>query len=404
MAFFKYSFFLLALFLGTLDAKEEKQTYFTYINIDANVRGTPILLEGKEIGKTPIKAYKVQADAPFVLTAIANKEYYKKDLAKTIEVRKNTLKDIYFKLEKAKAKLYLIGEKAQLFIDNKFIKELNEENRIIETEAGTNKEIFLENGYKMNRFYKNIKADQFYEIPYVLYYISKDVRLYTITVENLMWEDTKHAADTQIDWEHAKEYCEDLELAEFTDWKLPSIEQLTRLETKYKDQIYYGYGKTFYWSSDTSMSKDQIWDYADSRDFENSKLKKPIKELAIGYVRCVRELSSQPLIEKRKDLKEKYIDKNKVSAVGQSIENIEKAKELIRSAMENGQTLQEESAIEAIENKQIIEKESPKKAVEDGQTLEKESVRKDIKNSQDDKKEFLYDTNLTKDLDKYMLK
>lgn len=309
VSFFKVVIFVSLLCIGTLcadeqiDQKEQKKINYTYINVDANVKDTPIFLAGKEIGKTPIKAFKIEAGKTQELKAIANKDYYEKDLVKTINVRKNIQKDFMFKFEKSKSKLFLVGDKAHLFIDNKFIKELNEENRIIEINAGENVELYLEDNYKTRTLFKDLKANQFYEIPYTLLNIPKDIRLLTTTVENLMWEDTKHAATVQLDWEQAKIYCEDLNVAGLKGWKIPTLKQLQRLEEKYKDKMYHGHGKTFYWSDKLSDSKNGIWSYASAINFETGRVTTPVKEIATGYVRCVKELgdTTQIVVEEETD-------------------------------------------------------------------------------------------------------
>lgn len=295
MNFIKLIVILSFLFLANLNGEETQKEntpkeVYTYVNIDANVNDTTILLDGKEIGKTPIASYKVQANKPLQLTAIADKNYYEKDIVKTVTLRENTQKDVDFKFTKAKAKLFFIGEKAQLFINNKFIKELHEENRVITVDADKNVEIYLEDNYRSRMLFKDIKANQLLEIPYKLILIPKDLRLFTTTVDNLMWEDTKHAAEVKVDWITAKEYCEDLDIAGITDWEMPTIEELKSLEEKYKDKIYYGHGKTFYWSNKTSESKDKIWSYAEVVDFEKGKIKRPIKDIPNGYIRCVRKI------------------------------------------------------------------------------------------------------------------
>jgi len=288
-----------------MDKKEKKEVFYTYINVDANVKGTPIFLDGKRIGKTPIKAYKIEARKVYELKAVANKDYYEKDLIKTINVRKNMQKDFMFNFKKAKTKLFLIGEKAHLFINNKFIKALNESNRVVTTDAGKNVEIYLEDNYKTRTLFKDLKANQIYEIPYTLIYIPKDIRLLTTTIEDLMWEDTKHAAKVQVNWLQANLYCEDLDLAGIRGWKMPTLEQLQVLQKKYKDKIYHGHGKTFYWSSDTSKSKNEIWDYASAVNFKRGKVSKPIKESSTGYIRCVKELGDSTEVHRENDAKKK---------------------------------------------------------------------------------------------------
>ena len=45
----------------------------------------------------------------------------------------------------------------------------------------------------------------------------------------LMWQDNEEVTDNADDWEDAKEYCEELEHANFTDWYLPTIKELERI-------------------------------------------------------------------------------------------------------------------------------------------------------------------------------
>lgn len=321
MKFFKYIVCLHLLFVGAIYANENvtKQTQevlkkvdFAYLDIDANVKDTPIFLDGKIIGKTPIKAFRVEAGKELQLIAIANKEYYAKDLLKKVTLIKNTQKKLYYKFEKAQAKLFLIGDKAQLFINNKFIKELNEENRVTTIDAGKDIELYLEDGYKSRTLFEDIKANQFYDIKYTLLNIPKEVRLFTTTVENLMWEDTKHAVNEKVDWDGAKKYCEDLDLAGIKDWQMPSLEQLQRLEEKYKDKMYHGHGKTFYWSDKISESKGGVWTYASAVNFETGRVTTPVKEIQNGYVRCVKLLGDATEVtvneEKTEELKDQQPD------------------------------------------------------------------------------------------------
>jgi len=46
------------------------------------------------------------------------------------------------------------------------------------------------------------------------------------TSTGLMWEDTPHVRETKITQPHAKEYCSELRLGGFEDWRLPTIHEL----------------------------------------------------------------------------------------------------------------------------------------------------------------------------------
>jgi hypothetical protein len=48
----------------------------------------------------------------------------------------------------------------------------------------------------------------------------------TVTLDNLMWEDTEHVmgVDGYVTWSEAESYCNDLTLDDYTDWRLPHSE------------------------------------------------------------------------------------------------------------------------------------------------------------------------------------
>ena len=48
----------------------------------------------------------------------------------------------------------------------------------------------------------------------------------TVTMGNLMWQDNSEAKSTKLNWKDANAYCQDLDLAGHSDWKLPSIKEL----------------------------------------------------------------------------------------------------------------------------------------------------------------------------------
>jgi len=64
----------------------------------------------------------------------------------------------------------------------------------------------------------------------------------------LMWQDNKDARTIIENWTHAKRYCSDLSLDGYSDWRLPSREELADLFTK-KDKLKYVVASPFYWSS-----------------------------------------------------------------------------------------------------------------------------------------------------------
>lgn len=49
---------------------------------------------------------------------------------------------------------------------------------------------------------------------------------------SLEWSNSDNGAD--VDWEDASDYCEDIRLGEFKDWRLPSVEELSALHSSVK--------------------------------------------------------------------------------------------------------------------------------------------------------------------------
>lgn len=108
----------------------------------------------------------------------------------------------------------------------------------------------------------------------------------------LMWQDNAFSAETKQDWETAVEYCEDLELAGYSDWELPSADTLRSIVD------YSRYGKAIsskfdniggdsieYWSSSTySANPAYAWAM-----FFNDGLDNGYTRANSYYTRCVRQ-------------------------------------------------------------------------------------------------------------------
>jgi len=46
------------------------------------------------------------------------------------------------------------------------------------------------------------------------------------TKTNLIWEDTQHVKETKITQVQARDYCKELKLGNFGDWRLPMLNDL----------------------------------------------------------------------------------------------------------------------------------------------------------------------------------
>lgn len=119
-------------------------------------------------------------------------------------------------------------------------------------------------------------------------FISKDGIVYDKRL-NLTWQDDYEAQSVKKKWKEAKKYCANLNLAGFSDWRLPSIEELLSITdvSRYKPAIRKAFknmkGK-YYWSSTSSASNSSsawrvYFEYGDNN--ENSKS-------FSQFVRCVR--------------------------------------------------------------------------------------------------------------------
>jgi len=279
-------FLVLVCFIwNTLYAEDTK----SYINIHSNVKNTIVYLDGVKIGTTPIEQYEVSPEKDITLIALVDTNYYTQNIEKTIVVNTNTIPTIDLEFTKAKTKIFLVGDDAELYINDQFIKKLNDENRLITIDAGENIKIRLEKSDADITFYENVYANDKKTIHYTMIKKPLDVRLYTVSIDNLMWEDTKDAANTNINWKDAKLYCEALQYGSYDDFRLPTIEELNSLYDN-QDKIYNGFGAPFYWSSSTFKDYYKIWDYSWVKDFEYGQNTKSIKEFDKAKVRCVREI------------------------------------------------------------------------------------------------------------------
>ncbi len=290
---------LLLFIFNTLNAKDT-----AYININSNATNTTIYLDGKLIGKTPIKQYEIIPNKEIKFKAKIDKRYFLKDINSIIKIKKNRIPTINLTFEKARGKIFLVGENGELYIDDKFIKNLDSSNRMIVLNAKDNIKIKIKDGYKEIEKVINIYANSYEEIKYKLKDIPLDIRLYTLTIDTLMWEDTKEASNSAITFEKAKDYCKSFELGGFEDWKIPTIEQLELLY-KHKDKLYNGFGGAFYWSSNRFQDKAKIWDYSMVKDFTEGKTKKSIIEFEQGRIRCVRDIIDENIKLKENEKEEK---------------------------------------------------------------------------------------------------
>lgn len=110
---------------------------------------------------------------------------------------------------------------------------------------------------------------------------------------SLIWQDSNYTSSVKRSFEDAVSYCENLDFAGFSDWRLPNSNELYLLADRTKsnpaiskefEYVSDTYLQDFYWSSTTSaQSNTTAWalyfHYGSGVQKEKSEL---------GYVRCVR--------------------------------------------------------------------------------------------------------------------
>jgi len=111
----------------------------------------------------------------------------------------------------------------------------------------------------------------------------------TDNITGLMWQDDADAKTIHKDWEDTGTYCATLGLGGFSDWRLPTIDELVYITDKDKvdpaiDTAFANVVSSYYWSSTTYASNgSNVWivyfEYGD--DYYDVKSNS-------YYVRCVR--------------------------------------------------------------------------------------------------------------------
>ena len=111
-------------------------------------------------------------------------------------------------------------------------------------------------------------------------------------VNNLIWEDTLHAAEEKVTHIEAKSYCQGLKLGNFDNWRLPTLSELLSIVDfrRYKPAILKEFqhvdNYTIYWSSTVSArTSDDFWGIV----FSDGSTKTEYGRYG-RYVRCVRDI------------------------------------------------------------------------------------------------------------------
>lgn len=110
----------------------------------------------------------------------------------------------------------------------------------------------------------------------------------TLTDQNtgIMW--LKDTDSTQKSWQTALDYCNNLTMASYEDWRLPDIKELDSIideasQAPVVDPVFSNLKGDFYWSSTTGLNHSVAW----SLSFANAQMLSLHKE-TMKYVLCVR--------------------------------------------------------------------------------------------------------------------
>ncbi len=119
---------------------------------------------------------------------------------------------------------------------------------------------------------------------------TKSGNIVTNNVSGLQWQDDAAAALTNVDWTGAGTYCDGLTLDTFSDWRLPTIQELTTI-------IDYGTRDPALVSAFTNTSSSYYWSSTEAQNTANAygvgifegDDKYLTKKTDLWYARCVRQ-------------------------------------------------------------------------------------------------------------------
>lgn len=105
----------------------------------------------------------------------------------------------------------------------------------------------------------SVKDDGYYQTGVTPSYTRDDTKeIVTDNITGLMWQDNADASSITKNWGDAKSYCQNLSLGGYSDWRLPSIEELEGIvdfghSDPAIDPIFQHVASSYYWSSTTHV-------------------------------------------------------------------------------------------------------------------------------------------------------
>lgn len=110
------------------------------------------------------------------------------------------------------------------------------------------------------------------------------------TANKLMWQDSEDNINVKKSQAGAQEYCENLIHADYSDWRVPSMEEFESIVDKKNEKTYINRAFKYnrpdgYWSDNVKWRT--LWFYADYMHFLSGTPYYDNKK-KLKYVRCVR--------------------------------------------------------------------------------------------------------------------
>lgn len=262
-----------------------------YVNIISNIEDTSIYMDEVLVGKAPLYAYELQSDKTYNLRAQSSRFYTIEKMKITASLKKN-IETININLLPIYSNIEFLGENGTLYIDGKQVTFLNDSNRIQRVKSAQDLKIEIINENRVFKDTITLEPNSNIVLKYELKYHNVEANLNTVIQDSLMWQDNSESKSKTITYEDALLYCKDMELASFTDWRLPSLKELKELKT-IEDKLYFGVSTVPYWTSDKydNESTSATWKYAYTYDFAKDKTTKKVEDYFKGSIRCVRDIA-----------------------------------------------------------------------------------------------------------------
>jgi hypothetical protein len=206
-----------------------------------------------------------------------------------LEKAKELEKQRFIKIELEKAKELEKQRLAKIKLENEKAKEL-EKQRLAKIEKANLKRqqriisnIIIDFNKKINKLVKVVPRKK-------SLFRNKNKEVVIDPNRSLIWQDNKEIKQTKRTWANAKKYCQNLELNEYTNWRLPNIEELLSItdDKKYDPAIKKGFKNIisdYYWSSSSYISGGEDAWYVYFQRGDDGLINKYAK----FYVRCVKD-------------------------------------------------------------------------------------------------------------------